>query len=97
MLVINLRTFDVGPTEQVTFSILKSNQLGAASGSGATASGPLPLTVTGPQKVTIALTFTGNNGGFADIQASGAVGGNSVDRLDQANQVPFRTRDYSLI
>ena len=42
MLVINSRTFDVVPTEQVTFSVLKSKQLGAASGSAATLNGPLP-------------------------------------------------------
>jgi hypothetical protein len=97
MQVINARTFDVGPAEQVTFSVIKSKQLGAASGAGATVSGPLPITVTGPQKVTIGVTFTTSSGGFADIQATSNMTGNAVDRIEQAAPVPFRTRTYTLI
>ena len=97
MLVINSRTFDVVPTEQVTFSVLKSKQLGAASGSAATLNGPLPLTVTGSQRVTIGVTFTASSGGFADIQAVSSLSGVSVDRIEQAAPVPFRTRTYALI
>ena len=97
MTVINSRTFDVVATEQITFSVIKSNQMGAASGAGATVSGPLPLTVTGPQRVTIGVTYTASSGGFADIQATSNKGGNSVDRIEQAAPVPFRTRTYTLI
>jgi hypothetical protein len=97
MQVLNSRTFDVVATEQVTFSVIKSSLMGAASGAGVTVSGPLPLTVTGPQRITIGVTFTGNSGGFADIQATSNMGGNAVDRIDQAAPVPFRTRTYTLI
>jgi hypothetical protein len=97
MIVINSRTFDVGPTEQVTFLVIKSKQVGAVSGSATTVSGPLPLTVTGPQRVTIGVTFTTSSGGFADIQAISDLAGNSVDRIEQAAPVPFRTRTYTLI
>jgi hypothetical protein len=97
MQVLNSRTFDVVGTEQVTFSVIKSNQMGAASGSGTTVGGPLPLTMTGPQRVTIGVTFTGNSGGFAEIQATSNKTGNSVDRIEQAAPVPFRTRTYTLI
>jgi hypothetical protein len=57
----------------------------------------VPLTVTGPQRVTIGVTFTGNSGGFAEIQATSNKTGNSVDRIEQAAPVPFRTRTYTLI
>jgi hypothetical protein len=97
MQVINSRTFDVQPTEQVTFSVVKFKQLATAAGSGIPNSGPLPLTVIGPQTVTIAVTFTTNSGGFADIQAVGSLGGNSVDRIEQAKDITFRTRQYALI
>jgi hypothetical protein len=97
MQVINARTFDVGPAEQVTFSVIKSKQLAGASGSAAMVSGPLPLTVTGPQQVTIAVMFTTESGGFADIQAASGQGANGVDRIEQAPPITFRTRTYTLI
>jgi hypothetical protein len=82
MQIVNSRTFDVSATEQVTFSVIKSAQVSGATGAGGTASGPLPLTVTGPQRVTI---------------AAGSEGGTAVDRIDQVPNVGFRTRTYSLI
>lgn len=97
MQVINSRTFDVLPTEQVTFSVLKSKQVSGATGAGAVVSGPLPITVTGPQRVTIGVMFTTESGGFADIQATSDQGDSAVDRIEQAAPVPFRTRTYTLI
>jgi hypothetical protein len=47
--------------------------------------------------VTIGVTFTTSSGGFADIQAISDLAGNSVDRIEQAAPVPFRTRTYTLI
>ncbi len=92
---LDAATFIANPGEQITFSLGATGQVITAIASiDQGPSAPLPVTVTDHHHVMITVTFTGNSGGFADINIRSSSGGNDSDRIAQAPSIGFRNREY---
>jgi hypothetical protein len=93
---LDAATFIASPGEQITFSLgPTSHVITAIASVDSGPSAPLPVTVSGDRHVTLTVTFTGNSGGFADINITSSTGGNDLDRIAQPPGIGFRNRIYS--
>jgi hypothetical protein len=92
---LDAATFVADPGEQITFSLGTNSQVIAAIASiDVGPSAPLPVAVTGHHHVTMTVTFTGNSGGFADIDITSSTGGSDSDHIMQVPGLGFRNRIY---
>jgi hypothetical protein len=96
MQITDSQTLSADSNEQVTFSVGATDQVIGVTGSVDAGPGaPLPITVTGHHQVAVAVGFTGNGGGSAEIKIAGSSGGATTDTINQSPGLPVRNRIYN--
>ena len=99
MQILGDRHYKAATSEDVTFSVGQTTQVGtvtvaASSGGGNT----LPLKLKGGSHQTVAVTagFTGSDGGTAIINVVSSQGGSDVSRIRQITSFPFRDAIFTI-